>query len=158
MVVFMKATGLQMTHVPYKGGAGQMIPAIIGGEVQCMFINLASTLSNVKAGRIKPLATTWPTRVPELPNLPTMTEEGFPGIGTNAWNGMFAPAATPRPIVDRIYRKVIEVVNLPEVKEQLGRQLIGVVTSKSPQDYTAYVRSETEKWAKVVKENNIKIE
>jgi tripartite-type tricarboxylate transporter receptor subunit TctC len=158
MVVFMKATGMQMTHVPYKGGAGQMIPAIIGGEVQCMFINLASSLSNVKAGRIKPLATTWPTRVPDLPNVPTMTEEGYPGIGTNAWNGMFAPAATPKAVVDRIFQKVTEVISTQEVKDQLAKQLISVVLSKSPQDYTAFVRGETEKWAKVVKENDIKVE
>ncbi len=158
MVVFMKAAGIQMTHVPYKGGAGQMIPAIIGGEVQCMFINLASTLSNVKAGRIKPLATTWPSRVPDLPNIPTMTEEGFAGIGTNAWNGLFAPAATPRPILDKIYKKVGEVISTPEVKDQLAKQLISVVLSKSPHDYTAFVRAETQKWAKVVKENDIKIE
>jgi tripartite-type tricarboxylate transporter receptor subunit TctC len=157
-VVFMRAAGIQMTHVPYKGGAGQMIPAIIGGEVQCMFINLASSLQNVKAGRIKPLATTWPTRVPDLPNVPTMTEEGFPGIGTNAWNGLFAPAGVPRPILDRIFAKVTEVANMPEVKDQLGKQLMTIVLSKSPQDYQKFVRSETEKWAKVVKENNIRIE
>ncbi|MGQ0752879.1 MAG: Bug family tripartite tricarboxylate transporter substrate binding protein, partial [Betaproteobacteria bacterium] len=81
-VKFLKIAGIEMTHVPYKGGAGQMIPAIIGNEVQFMFINMASSLPHIKSGRIKPLAITTDKRRPELPSVPTTAESGFPGVGT----------------------------------------------------------------------------
>jgi hypothetical protein len=97
MEKFMKATGTEMTHVPYKGGAGQAIPAMVAGEVQLAFFNMASLLPHIKSGRLKALAAIPTQRLPELPNVPTLAEQGFPGIGTNAWQGMFAPAATPKP-------------------------------------------------------------
>src|SRR4051812_19863088 len=93
---FMKASGTQMTHVPYKGGAGQAIPAMLAGEVQVGFLNMASLLPHIKSGRIRAIAATTAQRLPELPDVPTMAEQGYAGIGTNAWQGMFAPAATPK--------------------------------------------------------------
>src|SRR5512138_1630344 len=101
---FMRAAGIQMTHVPYKGGAGQVIPAMIAGEVQTGFFNLASLLPHIKSGRLKALAVVPAERLQELPNVPTLAEQGYPGIGTNAWQGMFAPAATPKPIVEKLYQ------------------------------------------------------
>jgi tripartite-type tricarboxylate transporter receptor subunit TctC len=157
-VVFAKAAGIDITHVPFKGGAGQMVPGLIGGEVQVMFVNLASSLPHVRAGRMKALATTAPQRLPEIPNVATMAEQGYAGIGTNAWNGMFAPAAVPKPVLNQIHARVVEVLQRPEMKEMLGKQLMAVVVSKSPEEYTAFVRGETEKWAKVVRDNNIKVE
>src|SRR5436190_5118602 len=100
---FMKAAGIQLTHVPYKGGAGQAIPAMIAGEVQVAFFNMASLLPHIRSGRLKALAAVPAQRLPELPNVPTLAEQGFPGIGTNAWQGLFAPAATPKPIVEKLY-------------------------------------------------------
>jgi tripartite-type tricarboxylate transporter receptor subunit TctC len=158
MVVFAKAAGIDITHVPFKGGAGQMVPGLIGGEVQVMFVNLASSLPQVRAGRMKALATTAPQRVPELPTVATMTEQGYPGIGTNAWNGMFAPAALPKAELQKIYALVVGILQRPEMKEMLAKQLMTVTLSKSPAAYTEFVQAETRKWAKVVKDNNIKIE
>ena len=158
MVVFAKAAGVNVTHVPFKGGAGQMVPGLISGEVQVMFVNLASSLPQVRAGRMKALATTAPQRLPELPNVGTMGEQGYPGIGTNAWNGMFAPAAVPKPVILRIYVQVIEILQRPDFKEMLAKQLMTVSISASPAVYTEFVKAETRKWANVVKENNIKIE
>jgi tripartite-type tricarboxylate transporter receptor subunit TctC len=158
MVVFAKAAGINVTHVPFKGGAGQMVPGLIGGEVQVMFVNLASSLPQVRAGRMKALATTAPQRVPELPNVATMAEQGFPGIGTNAWNGLFAPAAVPPAVIQRLYKLVVEIMQRPDFKEMLAKQLMTVTISASPAAYTEFVKAETRKWAKVVKENNIKIE
>ena len=122
MVVFAKAAGINVTHVPFKGGAGQMVPGLISGEVQVMFVNLASSLPQVRAGRMKALATTAPQRLPELPNVATMGEQGYPGIGTNAWNGMFAPAAVPKPVLQRIYQQVVAILQRPEFKEMLAKQ------------------------------------
>jgi tripartite-type tricarboxylate transporter receptor subunit TctC len=157
-LVLLKQAGVEMTHVPYKGGAGQMIPAIMGNEVQFMFINLGSSISHVKAGRIKALATSWPTRRPELPDLPTVAEAGFPGMGTNAWNGLFAPAKMPSALLTRIHADVVHVMQLPETKEILARSLMSVVVSKSPAEYQKFVEAQAEKWRKVVVENSVKVE
>ena len=158
MIRLLKATGIEATHIPYKGGAGQMLPALMSGEVQVSFINLASTIEQIRAGRLKALATTMPTRVPELPNVPTMAEQGFPGIGTNAWQGLFAPAATPKPILDKLHAAVVAVLSRPEMKELLAQQMMAVAPSKSPQEFTDQVRAETQAWAEVVRDNKIKIE
>ncbi|HEX5863926.1 MAG TPA: tripartite tricarboxylate transporter substrate binding protein [Casimicrobiaceae bacterium] len=158
MLRLLKAAGIEATHIPYKGGAAQMLPALMSGEVQVAFINLASTGEQIKAGRLKAIATTMPTRLAELPSVPTMAEQGFPGIGTNAWQGLFAPAATPKPIVDKLYAAVAGVLSRPEMKEMLARQLMTVALSGSPQEFTEQVRAETQAWAEVVRDNKVRID
>src|SRR6266480_1247286 len=158
MLLLLKTAGIEATHIPYKGGAGQMLPALMSGEVQVSFINLASTIEQIKAGRLKALATTMPARVPELPNVPTMAEQGFPGIGTNAWQGLFAPAATPKPILDKLHAAVVAVLSRPEMKELLAQQMMTVAVSKSPQEFTEQVRAETQTWSEVVRDNKVKID
>ena len=158
MLRFLKAAGIDATHIPYKGGAGQMLPALMSGEVQVSFINLASTGEQIKSGRLKVLAATTPVRVPELPTVATMAEQGYAGIGTNAWQGMFAPAATPKPIIDKIYAAVASVLSRPEMKDMLARQLMIVSVSASPQEFTDQVRSETQSWGDFIRENHIKVD
>ena len=157
MEKFKQAAGIQMTHVPYKGGAGQMIPSIIAGETQVAFLNLASTLPYIRAGRMKALATAMPSRLAELPEVPTLAELGFAGIGTNAWQGMFAPAATPKPVLDKLYGSIAAILSRPEVKETLSRQML-TVTLASPQEFTEFVRKETQGWGEFLREAKIKIE
>lgn len=157
-VKFLRIAGIRMTHVPYKGGAGQMIPAIMGNEVQFMFINLASSLSNIRVGRIKPLAITTPARHPELPNVPTTTESGFPGVGTNAWNGLFAPSGIPKPMRARIHADVLKVMESPEMKVSLDKVFMSIVVNKSPQEYQQFVLNEIKAWGKIVTENNISVD
>jgi tripartite-type tricarboxylate transporter receptor subunit TctC len=158
MLRLLKAAGIEATHIPYKGGAAQELPALLSGEVQVAFINLASTIEQIKAGRLKALATTMPSRLADLPDVPTMAEQGFPGIGTNAWQGLFAPAATPKPIIDRLYAAVAVILSQPEMKEMLARQMMTVALSHSPQQFTEQVRAETQAWAEVVRDNKVKIE
>jgi tripartite-type tricarboxylate transporter receptor subunit TctC len=158
VVRFLRAAGVDMTHVPYKGGAGQMVHAMLGNEVQFFVINFASSLPHIRAGRMKPLATTWPTRRPELPEVPTMAESGYPGIGTNAWNGLFAPAKIPAPLLGQIHATVVKVMESPEMKESLAKQYMSVVVNKSPADFQRFVEEEVRKWGKVVIDNNIKVE
>jgi tripartite-type tricarboxylate transporter receptor subunit TctC len=158
MLRFAKAAGIQMTHVPYKGGAGQMLPALMSGEVQLSFINLASTIGQIRAGSVKAIATTMPTRLAELPNVPTLAEQGFPGIGTNAWQALFAPAATPKPILDKLHAAVAAVLSKPEMKEALAKQMMTVALSRSPEAFTEEVKSETASWSQVVAEHKVKIE
>ena len=158
MLKLLKAGGTDMTHVPYKGGASQMIPSLITNETQLAFINLSSTIEQIKAGKMKAIATTAPSRLSELPNVATMAEQGFAGIGTNAWQGLFAPAATPKPIVDKLFNAVVAVLSKPEMKEMLARQLLTVTLSKSPQDFTELAQKETREWGDFIRENNIKME
>lgn len=158
MLRFSKAAGIELTHVPYKGGAAQMLPALMTGEVQLSFINLASTIEQIKAGRVKAIATTMPTRLAELPSVPTMAEQGFPGIGTNAWQGLFAPAATPKPILDKLHDTVVAILSQPEMKELLARQMMTVSVSPSAEAFTEEVRSETRAWSEVVSEHKVKID
>jgi len=157
-VKFLKIAGIEMTHVPYKGGAGQMIPAIMGNEVQFMFINMASSISNIRAGRIKPLAITTPQRRPELPNVPTTAESGFPGVGTNAWNGLFAPAGIPKPVLNRIHADVVQVMESPEMRASLAKVFMTVVVNRSPDEFQQFVLKEIKDWGKIVIDNNIKVE
>jgi tripartite-type tricarboxylate transporter receptor subunit TctC len=153
-----KAAGITLTHVPYKGGAGQMIPAIISGEAPVAFLNLASALPQIRAGRMKAIATTAPSRLAELPNVATMAEQGFAGIGTNAWQGMFAPAATPKPIIDKIYKTVAAVLSNPEMKERLSKQMLDGALSPSPAQFQQLVEKETRAWGDFLREAKIKIE
>jgi tripartite-type tricarboxylate transporter receptor subunit TctC len=154
----MKAAGIELTHVPYKGGAGQAIPAMIAGEVQLAFFNMASLLPHIKSGRLKALAAIPNQRLPELPNVPTLAEQGFPGIGTNAWQGMFAPAATPKPVVERLHGALVAILTRPDQKEALAKQMMSVEVSKSPQEFTELVRRETASWGEFLREARIKLE
>ena len=155
---FEKAAGVQLTHVPYKGGAGQAIPAMIGGEVQVAFFNMASLLPHIKSGRLKALAAVPAQRIPELPNVPTLAEQGFPGIGTNAWQGMFAPAATPKAVVDALHRAVFVALSRQETKDGLARQMMSVEVSRSPQEFTDLVRRETMAWGDFLRSARIQID
>src|SRR5262245_5750656 len=153
---FLKASGTQMTHVPYKGGAGQAIPAMVAGEVQVAFFNMASLLPHIKSGRLRALAAVPAQRIPELPDVPTLAEQGFAGIGTNAWQGLFAPAATPKPVVDKLYAGVTAV--LAKEKAGLADKMMTVETSPSPTEFTAQVRRETQSWGDFVRDAKIKVE
>jgi len=157
-VKFLKLAGIEMMHVPYKGGAAQMIPAIMGNEVQFMFINMASSLPHIRTGRIKPLAITTAERRPELPNVPTTAESGFPGVGTNAWNGLFAPAGIPKPLLNRIHADVVKVMESPAMKAALEKVFMSVVVNRSPAEFQQFVQQEIRDWGKIVVENNIKVE
>ena len=151
-----RAAGVELTHVPYKGGAGQAIPAMIAGEVQVAFFNMASLLPHIKSGRLKPLAAVPAQRLPELPDVPTLAQQGYPGIGTNAWQGLFAPAATPRPVIDKLYAAVARA--LGQEKDALATKMLTVAVSPSPDEFNALVRRETQAWGDFVREAKIKIE
>ena len=153
-----RAAGIQLTHIPYKGGAGQMIPAIISGEAPVAFLNLSSALPQIKGGKMKAIATTAPARLAELPNVPTMAEQGYPGIGTNAWQGLFAPSATPKPIIDKLYKSVAAILSDSDMKDRLSKQMLDVMLSASPAQFQQLVEKETQAWGDFLREAKIKIE
>jgi tripartite-type tricarboxylate transporter receptor subunit TctC len=158
MLKLLKASGAEMTHVPYKGGAGQMIPSLLTNETQIAFINLSSTIEHIRAGKMRAIATTAPSRLPELPDVATMAEQGYPGIGTNAWQGLFAPAATPKAIVDKLFNAVSAILSKPDMNDMLNKQMLTVTLSKSPEDFNELVRKETKEWGDFIRDNNIRVE
>ena len=152
--LFKVMTGVQMTHVPYKGSAPALTD-LIGGQVQVMFDNLPPSLPHIKAGKLRALAVTSAARTPALPDVPTVAESGVPGFEASSWFGVLAPAGTPRPIIDRLNAEVAKWLATPEAKERmvsLGANAMG----GSPEDFAAHIRAETAKWAKVVKESGAK--
>jgi tripartite-type tricarboxylate transporter receptor subunit TctC len=155
---FMKSSGIQMTHVPYKGGAGPAITGLLGGETSVMFVTLSSAASQVRGGKLKLLAVAAPQRVSAFPNAPTLSEEGLPEMTNGSWQGVFAPAGTPPEVVAKLYATVQQVMETPDIRKRLNDSGVDVVTSKSPEEFAAFLRAETERWAQVVKDSGATVD
>ena len=154
--LFKKRAGISMVHLVYKGG-GPAATAVLAGEAQVLFASVASSVPQVKAGRLKALATTGTKRSKVAPDLPTIAESGFPGFDVSSWYALLVPARTPPAIVNRIRGAAIKAVELPDVQEAMARQGLDVETS-TPQELAAKINAETAMWAGVIKEAGIKAE
>lgn len=150
------ATGIKMVHVPYKGGGPGLI-GLISGEVQVSFQTWASSQGHIKAGRIRALGVTTSRRPETIPDIPTIAESGVPGYDTGVWYALLAPAGTPRALIDRLNRETIAVLKTPEFSKRLTVQAISPIGS-TPEELTKYIKSEIEKYSKVVKESGMRIE
>lgn len=154
--LFKMSAGVDIISVPYKGG-GPAVLAIVGNETQLSFATPPSVLPHVKTGRLKAIAVTSAKRSAALPDLPTVAEGGVPGFEVDGWVGMFAPAGTPPPIVERVHSEVVKVLRRPDVNELVlagGSETGGI----SIEEARTKVRNETAMWAKVVKSTGIKVE
>ena len=145
--------GMDMVHVPYKGGAGPAVTGLVAGETQMMFSTVSSALGHIKGGRLKALAITSPTRIKELPDLPTMKESGYPDGASGSWQGVLVPAGTPREIVERLYAVLVQTMKTPDVIERLAKGGAEAVTSASPKAFAEFIAVETQRWGKVAKES-----
>ncbi len=154
--LFRQRAGLDMVHVPYKGGGPALID-VMAGQVPLYFGNMASALPHVKNGKLKALAVTGAKRSPAAPELPTVAEAGMPGYQVYEWNAIFAPAGTPEPIVKRLYLEISKALAAPDLKERIAA-LGGEIVASSPADTAAWLREQTASWGKVVREGNIKAE
>jgi tripartite-type tricarboxylate transporter receptor subunit TctC len=155
--LFKTVTGIYMVHFPYRGSAPALTD-LIAGNMTVMFDNLPSALPHIRSGRLKALAVTSRTRSPALPNVPTIEEAaGLKGFDATSWFGLFAAAGTPRPIIDRIQGDVARALAQAEVRERFVSQ--GAEPGgNSPEQFAAYIRAETDKWARVVKYSNAKVD
>ena len=154
--LFKTMTGVDMTHVPYKGSS-PALSDLMGGQVQIMFDNLPSSLALIKSGKLRAVAVTSLKRAPALPDVPTVSESGVPGFEASSWFGILAPAGTPAPIVAKLNAEVNKWLQSPEGKEQLLAQG-AEVAGGSPDQFVAHIRAETDKWAKVVKASGAKVD
>ena len=154
--MFNSATGAKMVHVPYKG-AGPALNAVVAGEVEVAFIPIVAALPLVKDGRLKALAVTTSVRSMAAKDLPTLVEAGLPGYDINTWFGMFVPANTPAPIVDLLYKETSRALKQPEIRERFLKEGADPIGS-TPSEFSALVKAEFVKFAKVVKDSGAKLE
>ncbi len=154
--LFKTMTGIDMEHIPYKGRA-TAIPDVLGGRVTMMFDNMPSSLPLVRDGKLRALGVTSAKRSAAAPDIPTIAEQGLPGFDAVSWFALFAPAGTPKPIVDKLQREVSRILKLPDVAKRLAE--LGLdVDGGTPEELAAYQLREISKWAKVVKDSGAKAE
>ena len=154
--LFRQKAGVELTHVPYKGG-GPALNDVIGGQVPVFFANMASGLPHVKAGKLRALAITGSHRSAALPEAPTIAEAGVPGYEVYEWNAIFAPAGTPAPVVAKIADAVAKAMQAAEFRERVAA-LGGEIAAYGPADADRFVREQTELWGRVVRAANIRVD
>ena len=148
--------GIAMTHINYKG-SGPALTDVMAGFVEIMFENLPSALPFINANKLKVLAVTGKDRSPVVKSVPTLAESGFPGFDMVSWQALVAPAGTPRAVVDRLNAEVAKVLKTPEMKEKMTGLGTDIVAN-SPEQFAQYLREETAKWSKIVRDAGIKLE
>jgi len=153
---FNLAAGTKAVHVPYKGSA-QALADLVGGQIQLDFDTTSSAMAFIKGGKVKALAVMSPKRTPELPDVPTLTEAGLPGVEMTTWYGLFVTAGTPKPVIDKLYAETMKAIKDPEV----ARKLVGLggePGSASQAEFAALVKSDYDRFGKLIKDANVKLE
>jgi tripartite-type tricarboxylate transporter receptor subunit TctC len=151
-----RASGVKLTHVPYKGAA-QALTDTLGGQVDSFMSSVPSALAHVKSGRLRALAVSSAARSPQLPGTPTIAESGYPGFEASTWYGLLAPAGTPAPVISRLNGEVNRALAAKEVRERLASEG-GETLGGSPAQFAAFLAAEHAKWGRVVRESGAKVE
>jgi tripartite-type tricarboxylate transporter receptor subunit TctC len=154
--LFAHMAGVELVHVPYKGSAPAHVD-LLAGQLHLSFSTIVTTLNFIKTGRLKGLAVTSLTRSTLLPNLPTVAEAGLPGFEVLVWQGIVTPGGTPRPVVFKLNQEIAKSLHGPQMREQLAKQGLEAV-GNSPEQFSAFIKSETEKWARVIRLTGAKAE
>jgi tripartite-type tricarboxylate transporter receptor subunit TctC len=152
--LFKRSAGIDVVVVPYKGNA-LAVAATLSGEVSLIFGGIAQSAPLVKAGKLKALAVSGLKRSPVMPDVPTVAESGVPHFEAGSWYGLLAPAATPRPIVDKLNREIVRILRLPDIRERLTAEAFDIPLD-TPEGFAAYIKADVAKWAKVVKASGAK--
>ncbi len=155
LVLAQQSGGFQINHIPFKGG-GPMTQAVLGGQVDLGIGSAARLTPHDKGGRMRAVAVTGDKRAPTLPDVPTLAEQGIAGVVVNAWWGNVAPAATPRPVIDRFHAELTKALNQPDVRKTLGETIGMELLVSTPEQMDRFVAAEASRWAKVIRENGIK--
>jgi tripartite-type tricarboxylate transporter receptor subunit TctC len=159
MAYFAKRAGdIDMIALPNKNGASGVIQDMLRGDVQAAFLNVASTSGQVEAGKFRPIAVVNKTRLPNYPNVPTMKEAGFGDVGTIAWNGLFAPAATPQPVLEALHKIVMQALESPELKEKFAKQKMDIAPHKSLAEAKTWLDGEMKHWETITSQVKIEVQ
>lgn len=156
LVMFLKTAGVEIAHVPYSGAAPS-VQDLVAGQIDGLFDNPPTVISHIRAGTIRALAATAPQRMPILPDVPTAAEAGVPGFEASSWFALVAPAATPKPVIDRLHADTVKALRQPAMEERfskLGARLVG----NTPDEFAAFIRSERSKWGATLKPAGIKLD
>lgn len=154
--LFKSMTKVDLTHIPYKGSA-PAVTDLLGNQIAIMFDNMPSVIPHVRSGKLHAIAITTSKRSPELPDVPTVAEAGVPGYEAMSWFGMFAPAATPKPVLNKLSGALAKVLANPEVKKKIADQG-GEPVNETPAQFATFIKSESAKWGKVVKESGASLD
>ena len=155
MEIFARRAGVEMIHIPNKTGAAGMLNDLVVGDAQVAFLNSACSAAMIKAGKLKPLAVVAEQRVPGYPDVPTMAEAGFKDVGTLHWQSMLAPAATPKPVIDTLFKAIVEASKQPALKEAFDKQLVSLKVSELPDEAKTWLKGELDTWRKITSEVKI---
>lgn len=155
MELFRANAGLDMNHVPYKGGAGPAVNDLMGGHVETMFVTISSAIGQVQGGQLKALGITTRTRIPSLPNVPTLIEQGFPGSVSSSWQGILVPVGTPEAIVAKLHAAIVETMKDETIRTRMQDSGVIAVSSATPKEFSAYIAEDAAKWAKVIERTGI---
>jgi tripartite-type tricarboxylate transporter receptor subunit TctC len=155
MEVFGRRAGIDMVHIPNKTGAAGMINDLVVGDAQVAFLNAASSAAMIKAGKLRPVAVLAEQRLKDYPDVPTLAEAGFPGVGTLHWQGMLAPAATPKPVLETLLKTIHEAAKVPSLQEAFGKQLVSIKPNESLAEAQTWLNSELATWRKTTSEVKI---
>src|SRR5262245_53463245 len=134
MEIFSRRAGIELLHIPNKSGAAGMINDLVVGDAQIAFINAVSTAPMIKAGTMRPIAVLAEQRLTEYPDVPTLAEAGYPGVGTLHWQSMLAPAATPKEVIATLHHAITEAVKAPPVQEAFAKQFVATSVNPSPEE------------------------
>jgi len=154
--LFKVDTGTDMVHIPFKGGA-PALQALLAGDTQLMFDNLANSMQQVKAGKLKALAVTTAKRSSLVPDLPTMSEAGVPGFDISTWFGLMAPAGTPPEVIAKWNADLVKVLTSPDMRERMTAQG-AEATPTTPGEFSAFIARELDKYARIVKASGAKVD
>jgi tripartite-type tricarboxylate transporter receptor subunit TctC len=157
MEMLKDAAKIEMQHIPYKTNA-ESDRAILAGEVDAVFGSMPALLQNAKAGKVKPIAVGTATRSPALPDVPTVSEQGYPGFEAALWLGIMGPANLPKPVVDKLHKALVEIVATPEFKTAMDANGAEPLASKSPAEFTGMLRGQVDKYVKITKSLGIKLD
>jgi tripartite-type tricarboxylate transporter receptor subunit TctC len=155
MEILAKRAGLDLIHIPNKQGAAGSLKDLASGDAQVAFLNVATTAPLIRGGQIRPLAIVADARLPEYPDVPTMAEVGYPGVGTLQWLGLFAQAGVPKEVLETLHKEVAAAVSAPLAQDAFKKQVMRALPTKSPADAQAWLRSERELWNNIVSEAKI---
>jgi tripartite-type tricarboxylate transporter receptor subunit TctC len=157
MEIFARRAGADMVHIPNKSGAAGMINDLVVGDAQVAFLNAASSASMIKAGSLRPIAVLAEQRLKDYPDVPTLAEAGYPGVGTLHWQSMLAPANTPKDVLDTLFKSIIQASKAPALQEAFAKQFVSVKPNDSLEEAQTWLKGELDNWRKITAEVKIEL-